>query len=37
MELFNLSWLAIIAASICGFVVGGIWYGPSWVKNGWAR
>ncbi|MGK0439572.1 MAG: hypothetical protein ACJATK_002532 [Paracoccaceae bacterium] len=28
MELFNLSWLAIIAASICGFVVGGIWYGP---------
>jgi hypothetical protein len=28
MELFNLSWLAIIAAAVCGFVVGGIWYGP---------
>lgn len=28
MDLFNVSWLAIFAAAACGFIVGGIWYGP---------
>jgi len=28
MDLFNVSWLAIFVASISGFVVGGLWYGP---------
>jgi hypothetical protein len=28
MDLFNVSWVAVIAAAVCGFIVGGIWYGP---------
>ncbi|MEO0367232.1 MAG: DUF1761 domain-containing protein [Pseudomonadota bacterium] len=24
----DVSWIAIVAAAACGFVVGGIWYGP---------
>lgn len=28
MNLFDVNWLAVIAAALCGFVVGGIWYGP---------
>jgi len=28
MDLFNVSWLGIVAAAASGFVVGGIWYGP---------
>lgn len=28
MSLFDVSWLAIFAAAACGFIVGGIWYGP---------
>ena len=28
MNLFDVRWLAVVAAALCGFVVGGIWYGP---------
>ncbi len=28
MDLFNVNWLAVIGAAACGFLVGGIWYGP---------
>ena len=28
MESLAVSWLAVVAAALCGFVVGGIWYGP---------
>ena len=28
MELFNVNWLAVFAAAISGFIIGGIWYGP---------
>lgn len=28
MDLFNVNWLAVVAAAAMGFVVGGIWYGP---------
>ena len=26
--MFDVNWLAIFLAAVCGFVVGGIWYGP---------
>lgn len=28
MNLFDVSWLAVVVAAACGFMVGGIWYGP---------
>ena len=28
MDLFNVSWLAVVGGAACGFLVGGIWYGP---------
>jgi len=28
MGLFAINWLAVFAAAVCGFIVGGIWYGP---------
>ncbi|MBX2849570.1 MAG: DUF1761 domain-containing protein [Acidiferrobacterales bacterium] len=28
MNLFDVNWIAVVAAAIMGFVVGGIWYGP---------
>jgi hypothetical protein len=28
MDLFNVNWLAVVGAAACGFLVGGIWYGP---------
>jgi len=28
MNLFDVNWIAVVAASMAGFVVGGIWYGP---------
>jgi hypothetical protein len=34
MQLFDLSWLVIIAVAVSEFTLGGIWYGPSWVRNG---
>ena len=26
--MFDVNWLAVVLAAACGFVVGGIWYGP---------
>lgn len=26
--MFDVNWIAVVAAAACGFVVGGIWYGP---------
>ena len=28
MDLFDVNWLGVVLAAVCGFVVGGIWYGP---------
>ena len=28
MNLFDVNWIAVVAAAISGFAVGGIWYGP---------
>ena len=28
MNIFDVNWIAVIAAAVMGFVVGGIWYGP---------
>lgn len=28
MNIFDVNWLAVVAAAAMGFVVGGIWYGP---------
>ena len=28
MDLFSVNWIAVVAAAVMGFVVGGIWYGP---------
>ncbi|MDN3646170.1 DUF1761 domain-containing protein [Pontixanthobacter aestiaquae] len=28
MDLFDVNWLAVVLAAACGFIVGGIWYGP---------
>lgn len=37
MDASTINWLAIIVASLAGFVVGGIWYGPlfgkAWMKE----
>ena len=28
MNIFDVNWLAVLAGAACGFLVGGIWYGP---------
>ena len=28
MNIFDVNWLAVVAAAAAGFLVGGIWYGP---------
>lgn len=28
MNIFDVDWLAVVAAAATGFIVGGIWYGP---------
>lgn len=28
MDIFDVNWIAVLAAAACGFLVGGIWYGP---------
>ena len=28
MNIFDLNWIAVVAAAASGFIVGGIWYGP---------
>lgn len=28
MNIFDVNWIAVIAAAVTGFIVGGIWYGP---------
>ena len=28
MNIFDVNWIAVVAAAVTGFVVGGIWYGP---------
>lgn len=34
--MWNISWLAVVAAAVAGFVIGGIWYGPLFGKP-WQR
>ena len=33
---FDINWLAVLAAAVSAFVLGGIWYGPLF-KNTWCR
>jgi len=28
MNIFDVNWIAVVAAAVTGFMVGGIWYGP---------
>ncbi len=28
MNIFDVNWIAVVAAALCGFMVGGLWYGP---------
>ncbi|MEM7780020.1 MAG: DUF1761 domain-containing protein [Pseudomonadota bacterium] len=28
MDLLDVNWIGVVGAALCGFVVGGIWYGP---------
>ncbi len=28
MNIFDVNWIAVIVAALCGFMVGGLWYGP---------
>ena len=28
MNIFDVNWLAVVLAALCGFMVGGLWYGP---------
>ena len=32
----DLNWLAIVAAAVSAFLLGGLWYGPLF-KNAWCR
>ena len=32
----DLNWLAVLAAAVSAFVLGGLWYGPLF-KNAWCR
>lgn len=36
MPPIDLNWLAVLAAAVSAFVLGGIWYGPLF-KNAWCR
>ena len=36
MPAIDLNWLAVIAAALSAFVLGGLWYGPLF-KNAWCR
>lgn len=36
MHMHDLNWLAIIAAAVSAFLLGGIWYGPLF-KHAWCR
>ncbi len=36
MNNFEISWLAVILASLAAFAIGGIWYGPVFGRS-WAR
>ena len=36
MPSIDLNWLAVIAAAVSAFMLGGIWYGPLF-KNAWCR
>jgi hypothetical protein len=33
---FDINWLAVLAAAVSAFVLGGLWYGPLF-KNAWCR
>ena len=34
--MWNISWLAVVLAAVSGFLVGGLWYGPLFLKA-WQR
>ena len=36
MHMPDLNWLAIVAAAVSAFLLGGLWYGPLF-KNAWCR
>ena len=36
VPVIDLNWLAVIAAALSAFVLGGLWYGPLF-KNAWCR
>jgi len=37
MDLSNLNWLAILAAAVSTFLIGGLWYSPALLGNLWMK
>lgn len=37
MEAMNLNWMAIVAAALANFVIGGLWYSPALFGKVWMR
>lgn len=37
MEAMNLNWMAIVAAALANFVIGGLWYSPALFGKVWQR
>ena len=37
MDISNLNWLAVIAAALSTFVIGGLWYSPVLFANAWMK
>ena len=35
MDGFSINWLAVVAAALAGFVIGGVWYSPMLIGNLW--
>ena len=35
MDFSLINWLAVVAAALSGFIVGGIWYSPALFANAW--
>ena len=37
MDMSSINWLAVLAAGISAFVLGGVWYSPAMFGNAWMK
>ena len=37
MDISTINWLAVIAAALSNFLLGGLWYSPMLFGNAWAK